>query len=377
MNALLDCELACWLAVHSASGIGIARWQKHFKNQTARTVLNNQSLIIESYLPESIKQALLKPDWDAIANTLEWQSGTNQHIITYFDAKYPSLLKEICSPPLILFVKGQVNSLNTMQFAMVGSRNASPNGLYIAKNFAHTLAKMGITITSGLALGIDTASHQGCLNANGQTIAVLGTGVDIIYPKKNHYLADKIQENGAIISEFPLGTSPQAKNFPKRNRIISGLSIATLVVEASLRSGSLITARFALEQNREVLTIPGSIHQAQSKGCHALIKQGAALVESIDDIRDALELLPHTYFNHLDNHADEAHTYKKLDKDCTNMLQYVGFEVTSIDVMIQQSDYSLEQILLGLSKLELEGLIEKVPGGYIKLAAHMHHFHDS
>jgi len=360
-------NLRYWLVINHTHGMAYSTWKKHFDQLEAKTVIENKTLIRQSRLKKEIKTQLLNPDWRKIDNEISWSLEDDNHIITYFDDKYPDVLREISSPPLILYVKGNINALNTFQIAMVGSRHASPNGIYTANQFSYALANAGFTITSGLALGIDAACHQGALRTGGQTVAVLGTGIDIIYPSKNKLIADKIQENGAIVSEFPLKTKPQAKNFPKRNRIISGLSVATLVVEASLRSGSLITAKFALEQNREVLAIPGSIHQPQSKGCHALIKQGAALIETIDDVLEELQQYTNNCVRNNVQPPEKADKSLKLEKRCSNMLQYVGFDVTPIDVIIQLSGYDLNQVTSQLSQLELDGLIQKVPGGYVKL----------
>ena len=201
--------------------------------------------------------------------------------MTLHDARYPELLKQIADPPSILFVQGDVSLLAKWQIALVGSRNPSASGRDTAYEFSRYLAQDGITINSGLAMGIDAASHQGALAAGGKTIAVIGTGLDRVYPAKHRELAHEIASTGAIVSEFALGTSPRAENFPRRNRIISGLSLGTVVVEAAVKSGSLITARMAMEQGREVFAIPGSIHNPLARGCHQLIRQGAKLVENI------------------------------------------------------------------------------------------------
>lgn len=356
-----------WLAVHHTYGISYTTWQKHFNNLSPEKVLNDKVLIQKSGLKPDVKNRLLDPDWEKIDSELSWSLDDNNNIITYFDDNYPNILKEIPFPPLILYAMGNVQLLNNHQIAMVGSRNATPNGLSTAKRFAYTLANAGLTITSGLALGIDTASHEGALTAGGNTIAVLGTGVDVIYPHKNIKLASKIRDNGVIISEFPLGTKPHAKNFPKRNRIISGLSVATLVIEASLRSGSLITAKFALEQNREVLAIPGSIHQPQSRGCHSLLKQGAALVENVEDVLNELQQFTNNGVINSSQCIENKGIYVELENECTNMLQYVGFEVTPIDVIITISKLDFHQVMAQLAQLELCGLIQKVHGGYVKL----------
>ncbi|MGH8552168.1 MAG: DNA-processing protein DprA, partial [Methylococcales bacterium] len=239
-------------------------------------------------LNQATIEYLKSPDWAAIDNDLEWLNQPGHQAVTLDDPRYPSRLKEIAVPPPVLFVTGEVSLLSTPQLAIVGSRNPSPSGIDIARDFAANLCGSGLTITSGMALGIDGAAHEGCLAAGGKTIAVLGTGPDRVYPARHKQLAWKIAERGCLVTEFPPGTRPKASNFPRRNRVISGLSLGVLVVEAAIESGSLITARLALEQGREVFAIPGFIHNPLARGCNALIKKGAKLVESVHDILEEL-----------------------------------------------------------------------------------------
>jgi DNA processing protein len=233
---------------------------------------------------------LAEPDWEKADAALKWAEGDDHFLLFQEDEDFPIFLKDIPSSPSMLFVKGNKELLNEPQIAMVGSRQMSAYGAENAREFAKDLAQKGLTITSGLALGIDTEAHEGALEVGGGTIAVMGTGIDKIYPAINLKLAREIAEHGCLITEMPFGTHPDKKHFPRRNRIISGLSLGVLVVEAAIKSGSLITARFASEQNREVFAIPGSIHNPLSKGCHELLKNGAKCVESADDI--LIELKP-------------------------------------------------------------------------------------
>ena len=225
---------------------------------------------------------------DSIASTLAWLEEDNNHIFTLADEEYPRLLLNIPDPPLLLYVKGRPDLLNHASLAVVGSRNPTPMGIDNAEAFAKALSDAGLCIISGMAHGIDAAAHRGALRGQGSSIAIVGTGLDKVYPSENRELAHMLAQSGALVSEFPLGTPPLAANFPRRNRLISGISSGCLVVEASLQNGSLITARLALEQGRDVFAIPGSIHSPQSKGCHALIKQGAKLVETAKDILEEL-----------------------------------------------------------------------------------------
>ena len=356
-------QLKFWLALLRTPGIG---------SKTFLTLLDSYSpdqLFSQSHATLSalgLKQKSIdfirSPDWNLIKNDLNWLNQPENDVLTIVDPLYPAQLKEIHRPPPLLFIRGNKNILSYPQISIVGSRNPSSSGKQIAIDFAHTLADYGFTITSGLALGIDAASHQGALNAEGYTIAVAGTGLDRVYPARNKELATKIANTGALISEFPPGTAAKANHFPRRNRIISGLCIGLLVVEAAKQSGSLITARMAMEDNREVFAIPGSIHNPLARGCNALIKEGAKLVESTQDIFDELGEY---------NQQPEA-TYKEifkstLDLEQQNLLNLIMFSPTSVDWLVQESAYSVEVISSMLLMLELQGSIASVPGGYIRI----------
>lgn len=289
---------------------------------------------------------------------MHWLAQPGNHAITLEDSSYPIQLKEIADPPPILFVRGNPALLHYPQIAIVGSRNPTIDGIHTAKAFAATLSRCGYTITSGLALGIDAASHQGALDAEGLTIAVAGTGLDRIYPACHKQLAFDILKTGAIISEFPPGTTAKANHFPRRNRIISGLCRGLLVVEAAKQSGSLISARLALEQNREVFAIPGSIHNPLARGCNALIREGAKLVETTQDILDELG-----QYNQQDNEIPRAVPQSILDLEQQKLLNLIPYSPTSVDSLVSQTGTSVETLTAMLLLLELQGHITATPGG--------------
>ena len=310
-------------------------------------------------LPSVLAQTITEFDLDRIQEDLAWQNAaSNHHLLTWNSPDYPELLKEISDPPIILYAKGQLSAFDNPRLAVVGSRNPSVTGNENARSFAKALASYGITIVSGLALGIDGQAHTGCIEANGTTIAVLGTGIDCIYPRRHTKLAEQITQNGLILSEFPLNSPPIAGHFPRRNRIISGLSLCILVVEAAIRSGSLITAKMALEQNRDVLAIPGSIHNPLARGCHYLLQQGAKLVTSVTDVLEELRIESQQLT------ADKS--FFSLASGNENLVKFIGFEMTSIDQIIVRSGYTVEQVTGELAELELQGAIKAVPGGYIR-----------
>ncbi|MBX3665619.1 MAG: DNA-processing protein DprA [Burkholderiales bacterium] len=282
-----------------------------------------------------------------------WLEDPLNRIVTLADAEYPKSLLEIPDPPPLLYVKGRTNLLNRAGFAIVGSRNATAQGLANAEAFAATFSDAGLTIISGLAAGIDAAAHRGGLAGRSSTIAVVGTGLDVVYPARNRDLAHRIAESGTLISEFPLGTPAIAGNFPRRNRLICGLSRGCLVVEAAISSGSLITARLAADQGREVFAIPGSIHSPLAKGCHALIKQGAKLVESAQDVLEELGL----------QHALPAVSPETAAPENDPLLGHIGFEPVDMDTLQQRSGLAVGDINTALTALELAGAVERLPGG--------------
>lgn len=302
---------------------------------------------------------------ELINKTKHWLSQQNNHLITLQDTAYPNLLKQISNPPLLIYAKGNCQLLNKTQLAIVGSRNPTPSGKETAFAFAKLLAEHAWVITSGLAIGIDAAAHLGALKASGHTIGVLGAGLECLYPKSNYPLAQAILQNdGLLISEYWPYAGVKAHHFPERNRIISALSLGTLVVEASLGSGSLITAHMALEQNREIFAVPGSIHNPQSKGTHALLRNGAKLVENIEDILS--EFPEASCPEQMALPLVENKEALRLAKDSTNLIQYIGFEPTSIETILNRSELSLAALARSLALLEKEGLIIQVSGDYFR-----------
>lgn len=331
---------------------------------TEQSIIRNLGLTTPQY------QGFINPDWQKIDTIIDQSHHSNAVIVTFENEKYPPLLKQIYDPPLVLFVKGDVENLIKNQIAVVGSRNASIQGRETAQRFAQELAQHGAVITSGLALGIDAAAHKGALAACAPTIAVIATGIDKVYPSRHKALVQKIlASDGTIISEFIPGTPPKTGHFPKRNRIISGMSHGVLVVEAEIKSGSLITARSALEQNREVYAIPGSIYDQNALGCHWLIKQGAKLVDQVADIKEEMEFLHENSLN-LSRNKEKVKESKKssIQGLCNDsLLASVGYEITPVDIVVSRCKLPTDVVLTRLTMLELRGLVSAVPGGYLKI----------
>ena len=354
-----------WLALQAIPGLGSASVLKLVARCGIEQLFQLSASALQSLRLNPLQiQAICHPDWIVIDAMLAWCDSHECVICTFDDPIYPVRLKEITSPPLLLFLQGNLALLNLPQVAVIGSRNATYYGRDKAALFARQLTDVGLVVTSGLALGVDACAHQGALQGNGQTIAVLGSGLANIYPKRNIALAKAIIADGLLVSEFWPHTPPLAKNFPRRNRIISGLSVGTLVIEASIKSGSLITAKYALEQNREVFALPGSIDNQQACGCHWLIKQGAKLVTEVADIIDELQLIVSSAPVQLalleDKNTGNTLPFPKL-------LDSVGFEATSIDLVVERSGETVQQVQSQLLELELEGWIAQVPEGYVRL----------
>jgi len=316
-------------------------------------------------LTSAARAFLAAPDESAVDADLAWLAASGAQIVLCTDTDYPPLLNEISGPPAVLYVRGSLAVLASAQLAMVGSRNPTPPGLATAREFAAWFARAGLTVTSGLAAGIDAASHEGALAGGGTTVAVLGTGLDRIYPAEHAPLAERIRLQGALVSELPPRTAPRRQHFPRRNRIISGLSLGTLVVEAARYSGSLITARLAAEAGREVFAIPGSIHSPLSRGCHQLIKDGARLVEEAADVMSELRIsVSKEQLTSPANTPERAPVRAPaLDKEYEMLLDALGFEPATIDILIARTHLRPESVASMLLILELDGRVAALPGG--------------
>jgi DNA processing protein len=291
-----------------------------------------------------------------VRSELKLVEELNASIVTFTDKSYPNNLKQIYDPPPLLYVRGDLQAKDDLAISMVGSRLSSSYGRMITERIAGDMARHGVTIVSGMARGIDSAAHRGALSAGGRTIAVLGCGVDIVYPPENRRLFEEITAHGAVISEFPMSTPPEGTNFPRRNRIISGLSLGVVVVQADSRSGSLITAGLALEQNRDVFAVPGNVGMARSRGTNRLIKQGAKLVESADDILE--EILPR--FQH--QGLEPTDVKPSLEDEEERVFRIIEDEPAHIDSIIAQTGMDASRVSAILLQLELKGLVQQLPG---------------
>ena len=353
-----DPGLASWLQLTLTPGLGAAA----IRGLLARFGLPENIFAAPRAQLERLAgpaaAALLRSDETAAAvqNALRWAETPGHAVVTLADAVYPRLLLEITDPPPLLYAVGRLELLGRPALAIVGSRNATAQGTRNAEQFAQAFSAAGLTIVSGLAMGIDAAAHAGGLAGEGSTIAVLGTGIDVTYPRQNAALASRIAKSGLLLSEFALGTAGAAHHFPRRNRLISGLAQGCLVVEAALASGSLITARAAAEQGREVFAIPGSIHSPLSKGCHALIKQGAKLVESAEDVLAELTSFRRTAY------ASTRATAPSPSSD-DPLLAHMGFDPVDVDSICARSGLTPEKVCADLLRLELGGRVAALPGG--------------
>lgn len=350
----LDKDLEPWLRLSLLPGLGDESFRRLLvafgsPAQVLAATRRELAKVVPDRLARQIHDGVAAEGLEQVG---AWLTDPANAVVTLGDPRYPPPLLEIHDPPPVLYVKGRTELLSVPALAIVGSRHATPQGAALAESFATTLSDAGLTIVSGLALGIDAAAHRGGLAGRSRSVAVVGTGLDIVYPARNRALAHELAAAGALVSEFPLGTGPIAGNFPRRNRLISGLARGCLVIEAAAQSGSLITARLANEQGREVFAVPGSVHSPLSKGCHQLIKQGAKLVESAQDVLEELHLP-----------APAALPPPDASPREDALLQHLGFDPCDIDTLAARSGLAADVISALLTQLEIEGRIAAMPGG--------------
>ena len=354
----MSAELVDWLRLTLTPGVGPAAARTLLAAfGSPEAVLNAGAPLLRQRVAREIADAVVAgPPKDVVEIACRWAETPGNHILTLGDTAYPRPLLETADPPVLLYAKGHLELLDNNAIAVVGSRNATPQGMATARNFSRSLGDAGLTIVSGLALGIDTAAHEGGLLSRSSTIAVAGTGLDTVYPSRNRELAHRIVADGLLLSEFPLGTGVAAWNFPRRNRLISGLARGVLVVEAAVRSGSLTTARLAAEQGREVFAIPGSIHSPVSRGCHALIRQGAKLAESAEDVLEELRMqwtpvMP-----------------APIDKPAADdpILHQLGHDPCTLDQLALRTGLPAEVLSARLLELELAGAVATLPGNRVQ-----------
>lgn len=357
-------SIADWLRLEQADGVGCR--SAHLLLSvfgSPGAILRAGHAALAAHVSSAQAQALCAPptpDFHAlVAATHDWLARPGHHLITFHDADYPAALAEIPDPPLLLYISGRRELLTRPLVAVVGSRNASVQGKLDAESFSAALSGAGLCVVSGLALGIDTAAHEGALRGAGSTIAVVGTGLDRVYPARNRELAHRIAAHGCLVSEYALGTPPLAANFPRRNRVISGLAAGVLVVEAAAQSGSLITAQMAAEQGREVFALPGSIHSALAKGCHRLIRDGAQMVETVEEVLEAMQVSP------LVAPAARAEP-KEVDDSDDDLLVALGAEPVALDDLLARLGGDAGALGGRLLGLELAGLVTQLPGGRVQ-----------
>lgn len=358
-----------WLRLMGITGLGNEKIRQ-VANKLVKTSCFDASLLSSAGLSKDQSEAFLCSERPDVVQGLRWLENPNHHLLTSNDVHFPQQLKNIAHYPAVLFVAGNVEVLSTLQVAVVGSRHCSHYGRKWGESFSLSLARSGFTITSGLAFGIDAVAHRAALTIGGKTIAVLGSGFNNLYPRQHLILAENIvASGGALVSEFAINHPPYARNFPRRNRIISGLSRGVLVVEASLKSGSLVTARYALEQNRDVFALPGSLDSPVSEGVHWLIQQGASLVIHPDNIVEQLggnfNWLPGQ--RSLLEEAEESTSTDQIAPSFLPVFNNVVGDVTSVDVIVERTGQAVPAVVSQLIELELAGWIGAVPGGYVRL----------
>lgn len=363
-STLSDDEAAAWCALLRAPGVGCRTLNPLLLDASSARGLIEQP---PPGIPAALRDYLAAPDWHGVEQDMQWLARPGNQLLRLTDTAYPASLREQADPPTLLFLHGDPELLSLPQLAIVGSRNPTPGGRHNAQEFAAHLAAAGLVISSGLATGIDAAAHQGTLNADGLTLAVTGTGLDRVYPAKNRTLAHEIAMNGLLVSEFPTGTPPLPANFPRRNRILAALSLGTLVVEAALKSGSLITARLAGEYGRELFAIPGSIHNPMARGCHALIRDGAKLVETAGDVLEELAPLLGTPLagsvHTLPGDAENGPASTVMDPQHRELLDAMGFDPVTTDELVKRTGFPAAEVSSILLLLELQGHVSSGPGG--------------
>jgi DNA processing protein len=362
-------EWKYWLGLSFVPGVGDV-WSKtlisRFRNPKAVFEASAKALDqVEGIGGKAVDAIKSFSDWERVDTEIQNLLRLGFKLVAITDKDYPKNLSKIYYPPSILYLHGEIRASDELALAIVGTRAADRYGRLVTERLASELASMGITIVSGMARGIDSVAHAAALKSGGRTIAVLGSGLDVIYPPENKNLYNQISENGAVISEFPLGSEPDAVNFPKRNRIISGLSLGVVVIQASEKSGSLITASFALEQNRDVFAVPGNIGPKLSRGTNGLIKRGAKLVDSIEDILGEIDAFRR--LKQMESPVDTGHILERLNEDEKRVLSALGNEPIHIDDIITQSGFEPHRVLSTLLSLELEGLVTQLPGKMFQL----------
>jgi DNA processing protein len=361
-------DLADWLRLEGTRGVGLRTAHLLLAAfGSPQAIFQAGHAALAAHVGPALARALSAPPSAAtrtlIDTTLAWLRTPSHHVLALGDAAYPQALATIPDPPLLLYIRGRIDLLARPALAIVGSRNATLQGKANAGAFATALSDAGVCVVSGLALGIDAAAHEGALRGAGSTIAVVGTGADLFYPARNRALAQRIASEGCIVSEYALGTPPTSGNFPRRNRIISGLSHGVLVIEAAAQSGSLITARVAAEQGREVFALPGSIHAPLAKGCHQLIRDGARLVETVGEVLEAMQVAPRLCTPAASSASAQA---LPTETDCNDLLAQLGHEPLDVDYLLELTGADIGQLSMGLLALEMAGMIERLPGGKVQ-----------
>jgi DNA processing protein len=362
----MDAERAAWLRLVLSTGLGRRRARRLLAAfGSARAVLQADTPAIEAVAGAAAAEALRQPpaDWPRAADdAARWLAADSRRsLVLLGEADYPALLLQTADPPLLLFTEGRRDLLQARSVAIVGSRQATPGGRETAREFAGALSGAGWTVVSGLAEGIDGAAHEGALDRPGSTVAVVGTGLDLVYPPQHSGLARRIAEQGVVISEYVLGTPPRAEHFPARNRLIAGLARGTVVVEAALRSGSLITARLAAEMGRDVFAVPGSIRARSAEGCHALLRDGAVLATSADDVLAELQGLGATRTTPAA--ADDVEPTPAEASDGDPLLAALGHDPVTLDALVARTGEAAGRLSVRLLELELEGRVARLPGG--------------